>query len=155
MIGLCRPALRMLPALVAAIFFAFFAACGSSGITRARVERAVASTFANLVQVQLERMGLGPVPPPGIRVVANCRRMTPGREDGGSGDWACALTWYGPNRTPLVDAYDVSIAADGCYTASVGAGEGNLGGPTIPMRDGTRIRNVLYAFDGCLDSRTR
>ena len=142
----------MLPALVAAIFFA---ACGSSAITRARVERAVALTFANLVQVQLERMRLGAVPPPGIRVVANCRRMTPGREEAGSGEWACALTWYGPNRTPLVDAYDLSVAADGCYTASVGAGEGNLGGPTIPAPDGTPMRNVLYAFDGCLDSRSR
>jgi len=146
------PALRMLPALVAATCFA---ACGSSSITRTRVERGVAPTFANLVQVQLGRMGLGPVPPPGIRVVANCRRMTPGREEAGSGEWACALTWYGPNRTPLVDAYDVSIAADGCYTASVGAGEGNLGGPAMPAPDGTRIRNVLYAFDGCLDSRSR
>ena len=152
MIGLRPPALRLLPALVAATCFA---ACGSSAITRTRVESAVASTFANLVQVQLERMGLGPVPPPGIRVAANCRRMTPGRREAGSGEWACELTWYGPNHTPLVDAYDVSVAADGCYTASVGAGEGNLGGPTIPLRDGTRIRNVLYAFDGCLDSRTR
>ena len=142
----------MLPALVAAIFFA---ACGSSAVTRTRVERAVASTFANLVQVQLERMRLGPLPPPGIRVAANCRRMTPGRGDTGSGQWACALTWSGPNHTRLVDGYDVAVSADGCYTASVGAGEGNLGGPTIPAPDGTPIRNVLYAFDGCLDSRSK
>jgi hypothetical protein len=152
MIGLRIPALRMVPVLAAA---ACFAACGSSAITRARIESAVASTFANLVQVQLERMGLGRVPPPGIRAAATCRRMTPGRGEAGSGEWACALTWYGPNRRPLVDAYDVMVAADGCYTASVGAGEGNLGGPTIPATNGTRIRNVLYAFDGCLDSRTR
>lgn len=131
------------------------AACGSSAITRPRVEGAVASTFANLVQVQLERMGLGPVPPPGIHAAANCRRMTPGRQDAGSGEWACSLTWSGPNRTTLVDGYDVAVAADGCYTASVGAGEGNLGGPMIPATDGRRIRNVLYAFDGCLDSRVR
>lgn len=146
------PALRTLFALVAAICAA---GCGGSAITRARVEAALAPTFANLVQVQLARMKLGPVPPPGIRAAATCRRMTPGREDAGSGEWACTLTWYGPNRTPLVDGYDVAVAADGCYTASVGAGEGNLGGPTIPAPDGTLLRNVLYAFDGCLDSRTR
>ena len=152
MIRFRPPALPLHTALVAALCLA---ACGSSAIRRARVEAAVASTFANLVQVQLGRMGLGPVPPPGIRAAANCRRMTPGRQDKGSGEWACSLTWYGPNRTPLVDGYDVAVSADGCYTASVGAGEGNLGGPTIPLADGSRVRNVLYAFDGCLDSRER
>jgi len=147
-----RPAARTLTVLIAA---AFLAACGPSAITRGRVEQAVAPTFANLVQVQLTRMGLGPVPSPGIHAVATCRRMTPGREDAGAGEWTCTLTWYGPNRTQLVDSYDVSVAPDGCYTASVGAGEGNLGGPTIPAPDGTRTRNVLYAFDGCITSTAR
>ena len=38
-------------------------ACGSSPITSARVETAIASTFANLVHVQVSWLGLPPVPP--------------------------------------------------------------------------------------------
>jgi hypothetical protein len=144
------PVGRTFSALIAA---ACFAACGPSAVTRTRVEHAVAATFANLVGVQLARMGLGPVP--GIHAAATCHRITAGREDAGTGEWACTLTWYGPNRTPLVDTYEVAVAADGCYTASVGAGEGNLGGPTIPAPDGSRTRNVLYIFDGCIDSTAR
>ena len=106
---------------------ASLASCGASAITRARLERAVARTFANLVQLQLARMGLGPVPPPGIHSAATCRRITPGGDDRGAGEWVCTITWFGPNRTVMLDAYEVAAAADG-----------------------GQARNVLYAFDGCL-----
>jgi len=138
---------RVLVLLAASVALA---SCGASAITRAPLERAVAGTFANLVELQLARMGLGPVPPPGIHSTATCHRVTPGRDDRGTGDWVCTITWFGPNRAVMVDAYEVAAAADGCYTATVGPGEGNLGGPRIPTPDGREARNVLYAFDGCL-----
>jgi hypothetical protein len=126
-------------------------ACAPSAITRARVEHAVAPTFTSLVQVQLDRMGLGPVPPPGIKAVANCRRLT-GAADRGAGEWTCAITWYGPNGTGMLDTYDVNVGTDGCYTASVAGEEGHLGGPTIVATDGRSVRNLLYVFEGCFDT---
>jgi hypothetical protein len=126
-------------------------ACGESAITRARLEAALAPTFASLVEVQLLRMGLGPVPPPGIKAVANCRRISPGSRDAGAGEWSCTLTWTGPNHATLLDTFDVHAMPGGCYTASAADAEGHLGGPMIPTPDGTMTRNLLYVFDGCFD----
>ncbi len=137
-------------AIPAAILLAM-AGCGPSPITRARVEQAVAPTFANLVQVQVNRMGLPSVPPPGVKAVANCRRLV-GTADRGAGEWGCAITWYGPNRTGMMDTYDVTVGTDGCYTASVAGEEGHLGGPTVITSDGRTIRNLLYVFEGCFDT---
>jgi len=139
---------RLVSAIVS---FAALAGCGESAITRARLERALAPTFANLVEVQLLHMGLGPLPPPGVKAVASCRRISPGSRDAGAGEWSCTLTWIGPNRVTLVDTYDVHVMPGGCYTASVADAEGHLGGPMIPAPDGTLTRNLLYVFDGCFD----
>jgi hypothetical protein len=40
------------------------AACGTSPITSSRIEAAIAPTFANLIQLQLARLGVAPFPPP-------------------------------------------------------------------------------------------
>lgn len=143
-----RLRLRILTAVVTTMTVA---GCGQSAITRARLQSSLAPTFANLVQVQLLRMGLGPVPAPGIRAVANCRRISAGSPDVGAGEWSCTLTWSGPNRTPLRDTFDVHAMPGGCYSASAADAEGHLGGPMIPAPDGTMVRNLLYVFDGCFD----
>jgi hypothetical protein len=46
------------------------------------------------------------------------------------------LIWQGPDRRPLRDSYDLFVATDGCFDATV-AGE-NLGGPTLKTRDRAR-----------------
>jgi hypothetical protein len=138
-------------------FVAFIAvavgACGPSPITSARVEGAIGPTFANLVHVQLSRVGLAPVEASEIKVTASCRRLVVGSGAVGAGDWVCTLDWYGPNRVSLRDTYELSVATDGCYTATVDAAEGHLGGPTIKASDGTTdVRNLLYIFEGCFDT---
>jgi hypothetical protein len=79
---------------------------------------------------------------------ASCRKLAGGPS--GAGDWVCALTWYGPQRQTLSNTYDVSVATDGCYTATVDREQ--LGGPILYAGDGSDIRNLLYAFDGCFDT---
>jgi ABC-2 type transport system permease protein len=129
---------------------ALTAGCGASAVTEARLERAIAGAFANLVHAQLARMRLADVPAPALRVVASCYRAAGGRA--GAGDWACTIVWAGPNGATLRDSYDVSVAANACYTATLGGTvEGQLGGPTITATDGRPVRNLLYAFDGCFD----
>jgi hypothetical protein len=125
-------------------------ACGASPITSARLEAAIASTFANLVHVQVSWLGLPPVPPSELAVKASCRK--PGVESNlgsysGSGEWLCTLRWRGPERQSLRDNYDLFVTPDGCYTATA-EGEG-LAGPMLKALDGRDVRNLLYAFEGC------
>jgi len=123
--------------------------CGASPITHARIETALSATFANLVHTQVSRLGLTPMSPSAFEVTASCRRITIGNE-AGSGDWMCTLMWQGPDRQPLRDTYDLFVAADGCYLATV-EGE-SLGGPTLKAKDGRPVKNLLYAFEGCFDT---
>ncbi len=124
--------------------------CTSSPITSSRIEKSIASTFANLVHAQISRVGLSPLSASDISVKANCHRATGG--GAGAGDWVCTLVWSGPNGTLLQDTYDLSVATDGCYTAAVDPTESQLGGPTLTTADGKTQRNLLYKFDGCFDT---
>ena len=124
------------------------AGCGSSPITSARIERAIAPTFANLVQVQVSWLGLAPMAASEFGVTAACRKLS--GSNIGSGEWVCTLLWRGPDRQALRDTYDLFVATDGCYMATV-ASE-SLGGPTLKKSDGSDVRNLLYAFDGCFDT---
>jgi hypothetical protein len=129
------------------------AGCGSSPITPARIEGAIAPTFANLVHVQVNWLGLPPVPASEFAVKASCRKLGSGSSawnSGGSGEWVCTLRWKGPERQSLRDTYDLFVTTDGCYTAT---SEGqNLAGPTLKALDGREVRNLLYAFEGCFDT---
>jgi hypothetical protein len=141
-----RP-LSFLAGVVAIVTFG----CGPSPITSARIERAIAPTFANLVHVELLRVGLRAVSAADITVIASCRKQGPPEVISGSGDWMCTLVWYGPNRASLRDTYDLSVGTDGCYTATVEGAEAQLGGPIITLPDGRNVRNLLYTFEGCFD----
>jgi hypothetical protein len=128
-------------------------ACGSSPITSGRLETAIASTFANLVHVQVSWLGLPSVPASEFAVKASC--LKPGVESkmgshSGSGEWRCTLRWKGPERQSLRDNYDLFVTPDGCYSATA-EGEG-LAGPLLKALDGRDVRNLLYAFEGCFDT---
>ena len=125
------------------------AGCGSSPITAPRLEAAIAPTFANLVQVQASWLGLQPMPASEFPVTASCHTVTPGTRQG-AGEWVCSLTWHGPDRQTLRDTFDLFVTTDGCYMATA-AGDA-LGGPVLQARGGTRVRNLLYAFEGCFDT---
>jgi hypothetical protein len=126
--------------------------CGGSPITSRRIERDVAPTFANLVHLELERVGLPSVPAARLAVKSGCRKLLPQTGLTGAGDWVCTLVWSGPNGVPLTDTYDVVVSTNGCYTATVEGAEAALGGPIVPGPDGRPTRNLLYAFEGCFDT---
>ncbi|HEY2433139.1 MAG TPA: hypothetical protein VGI12_10735 [Vicinamibacterales bacterium] len=125
------------------------AGCGGSDVTEARVEAAVAGTFANLVHAQLARMGLTEMPVRSLRVAASCYRAAGERR--GAGEWVCTVVWSGPNGVTLRDTYDLSVGANACYAAALGGTAEALGGPIVAGSDGRQVRNLLYAFDGCFD----
>jgi hypothetical protein len=139
----------MLGGTLAALLAAGAAACGASPITAARIEGAIAPTFANLVHLQISWLGLPPTAASDFAAKASCRKPQAG-SDRGSGEWVCTLSWQGPDRQALRDTYDLFVTTDGCYTATV-AGE-SLGGPTLKARDGREVKNLLYTFEGCFDT---
>jgi hypothetical protein len=141
--------IRRLRGAMAAVAAAVSFGCGSSPITKNRIERAIAPTFAHLVQVQVLWLGLPAMAASDVAVRASCRKLMAGSTTG-SGEWACTLIWLGPDRQPLRDSFDLFVTTDGCYTATV-SGD-NLGGPTLKDLDGRQVRNLLYAFDGCFDT---
>ncbi|HEY1692802.1 MAG TPA: hypothetical protein VGG39_11610 [Polyangiaceae bacterium] len=151
--------MRPLPAstialAAAAVVLAAVAARGPSGeITRAHLEDDVASTFANLVAVQVARVGRAG-DAAALHASAQCRKVAAPRERRGAGDWTCDVAWYVPARyAALRDRYDLHVTPDGCYAASADGEEAHVGGPTITTRDGATMRNLLYAFDGCIAAR--
>jgi hypothetical protein len=124
-------------------------ACAPSPITATRIEQAMATTFRNLVIVQVSRLGLPHMAAEDFIVKANCRRVPAERIDG-AGDWVCAVDWRAAGRQAQRDIYDLFVATDGCYTASI---EGdNFGGPTLVRPEKDPIRNLLYMFEGCFDT---
>jgi hypothetical protein len=128
-------------------------ACSPSGVTASRVESAMAQTFANLIQAEESSLGLPPLDVASFRASASCRRNGPGSETRGGGDWSCTVEWFPPgHRGPWQETYELSVTADGCYTATADGEGGPLGGPKLTLRDGTVITNLLYAFDGCFDA---
>jgi hypothetical protein len=132
---------------------AALSACGSNGVTAARIEAALAPTFANLIQVQESALGLPPLDISAFQATAVCHRIGPGNEPSGSGSWLCTVEWVPPGRKrPWRDTYELSVTMDGCYTATTDTEEGHLGGPRLTTRDGTTVTNLLYAFDGCFDA---
>ena len=137
---------RLLPAVIVMVALC---GCGSSPITSKRIEPAIETTFANLVELQIERMRLPPMGAPDFAVTAICRKQMAGSE-AGAGEWTCTLVWQGPDRKTLRDTYELFVNTDGCYSATV-SGE-SLGGPTLRTTDGRSVRNLLYAFEGCFDT---
>lgn len=123
--------------------------CGRSPITPGRIEPSIETTFANLVELQVERMRLPPMRAPDFAVTAICRKQT-AAGDAGAGEWTCTLVWQGPDRRTLRDTYELFVNTDGCYTATI-SGE-SLGGPVLVAPDGLRTKNLLYAFEGCFDT---
>ncbi len=135
--------------VVVAAAAVFAVGCGSTPITPARIEGALAPTFANLVHLQMSWLGLPPMATSEFAVKASCRPLLAGR-NAGSGEWACALVWRGPDRRTVRDTYELFVTPDGCYTATASAENG--GGPTLRAENGSEVRNLLYVFEGCFDT---
>lgn len=139
---------RVVRGALAAVAIGPVFGCGSSPITSTRIESSIETTFANLVELQVSRLRLSPMKASDFAVRAACRKQA-AESNAGAGDWVCALAWQGPDRRTLRDTYDLFVATDGCYTASL-EGE-TFGGITLKAADGSDVKNLLYTFEGCFD----
>jgi hypothetical protein len=72
----------VLRSVLAAMAAISVAGCGLSSITPTRIEAALERTFANLVELQVSRLGLPPMPAPDFAVTAICQKQLAGTEKG-------------------------------------------------------------------------
>jgi ABC-2 type transport system permease protein len=126
---------------------------GPVGVTRTRLQDAVATTFSNasLLQQQL----LGRRAPAGARldVEPYCGRGA-GVRSRGPGSWLCNVFVYlpQPKSVPFQRTnveYDVSVSANGCFKAE--SPPTFIGNPTMTDAAGRRVTNPLYVVYGCFD----
>ncbi|MEY9875228.1 ABC-2 type transport system permease protein [Streptacidiphilus sp. MAP12-33] len=148
-------ALGVLPlaALLALTFGAVAAATPStgSGITRAKVQRSVATVFAHLYRLQTDQLHRPAVTEAQLRVSAACARGDgQSAEDpvGAGNDWHCVVTWHLPGAAaPGTAVYQLTVAPNGRLEAD-GDGPKDVNGYFLVRTPTGDAPNPLWQFDG-------
>lgn len=118
-------------------------------ITQARVDASVAPAFVNLYQDQRSLLGLAPAVHP--TASAMCARTGRGIPNSGAGDdWICQLTLSVNGQFQSIFTYELSVRADGCYTAD--GSPSLIGGAMLTTPSGANKVNPLFEFYGCFDT---
>ena len=142
-------------ALVAAAPAALSACGGGSDVTRARLERNLPQTFANLYVQQAQLLGHKGITVRSLHAEAQCDKGGPKAPDRGPGaDWICLMRWTDPH-VPLPDGsgkFEVSAHSNDCYTA--GGPSKLVGLQTITDTHGDDVTNPVFEFDACFDPHT-
>lgn len=145
---------RGLLAAVITVLAVTVSGCGSSGITKSRVETAIAPTFANLYALQRQQLGYAKVSGSAIESYASCDKGGPaGRDEGAGSNWVCSIVWQvaGPG-TQATAIYNLHVQTNGCYSADGDGPTAINGHQTMAAFDGTSFINPLFEFDGCFDN---
>ena len=130
-------------------------ACGSTDITRGRLEHSVPQSFANRYVAQAKLLGHSGVTVASLHTRATCDKGGPKVADHGPGaDWNCYLTFDDPN-TPLPDGtgrFELNVHSNDCYTA--GGPSKVTGLVTITDVHGDDVPNPVFEWDTCFDPST-
>lgn len=144
------PRLALLAA--AAVALLALSACGSSDVTRARLERNLPKTFANLYVQQAQLLGHKRITVQSLHAQAQCDKGGPEVADHGPGaDWICLMRWNDPN-VPLPDGsgkFELNVHSNDCYTA--GGPSKLVGLITITDKNGNDVDNPVFEFDSCFN----
>ena len=147
-----RLAPRLLIALAAGAALAAFSSGHSSAVSRARLERSLPQTFANLYIEQAKLLGHQDITVQSLHAHAACDKGGPKVPDHGPGaDWTCLMSWNDPN-VPLPDGtgkFELNVHSNNCYTAS--SPTKLVGLLTITDTHGDDVPNPVFEFDGCFD----
>ena len=145
---LLAPALAVLGVVA---LFAATAGRGGEDITRARLERAIAPTFANLYVRRAAILGESGVAPASIGAKAACDRGGPTVPDQGPGaDWICTISFTDDQGQHQDGKFEVQANADATYVA--GGPTKLIGTATLTDTHGSVVANPVFAFDGAFDS---
>jgi hypothetical protein len=137
-------------ALIAAVLT--LAGCGSSEVTKARLERNLPQTFSNLYVQQAKLLGHPHITVQSLHAQAQCDKGGPKVADHGPGaDWICLMRWNDPN-VKLPDGsgkFEINAHSNDCYTA--GGPSKLVGLQTITDAHGNDVANPVFEFDACFD----
>jgi hypothetical protein len=140
--------------LVAGVAVGGLASVSHSTVTRARLERSLPATFANLYVQQARLLGHKGVTVRSLHARAQCDKGGPKVADVGPGaDWICLMSWHDPNidETLLPGKFEMNVHSNDCYTA--GGPSKIVGLLTITDTHGNDVTNPVFEFDGCFDPR--
>jgi hypothetical protein len=130
------------------------AANGSdSSITKARLERSLTVTFANVYTDQARIQGRTDVTPASLNPQAMCDKHGAANIDtGAGGDWVCLMSWTDPKNPMPPEGYgkfELNVHSNACYSA---AGQTKLTGfLTMTDAKGEEVTNPAFEFDSCFD----
>jgi hypothetical protein len=136
--------------LAVAGVFAATAGRGGEDITAARLERAIAPTFANLYVQRAAILGESGVTVASIGASASCDRGGPKVADVGPGpNWICTISFTDDQGQHQDGKFEVQAKADATYVA--GGPSKLIGQATITDRSGKDVPNPVFEFDGAFD----
>ncbi|WP_426502631.1 hypothetical protein ACPPVO_33995 [Dactylosporangium sp. McL0621] len=139
-------------AAVAAVAAVFAATAGRGGedITKARLERAIGPTFANLYVQRSAILGKTGVTVASIDAHTTCDRGGPKVPDAGPGaNWICMITFTDDGGQRQEGKFEVTANADATYVA--GGPSKLVGLATITDTHGNDVTNPAFEFDGAFD----
>ncbi|MCW2666480.1 MAG: hypothetical protein JWN57_1442 [Frankiales bacterium] len=126
--------------------------CGGTGVTRPRLESALAATFANLYVQQAGILGYSGVSVAQIAASAACDKGGPRVADAGPGaDWICLVTFTDHKQGTHQGKFEVQAKSNACFVA--GGPSKLVGLTTITDTHGNDVPNPVFEFDGCFDPR--
>ncbi|MEZ0064468.1 ABC-2 type transport system permease protein [Streptacidiphilus sp. MAP12-20] len=125
---------------------------GGSGITQDKVQRSMATAFANLFPYQQAQMRQPAVDPTQFKTSAVCSKSDGlGAQEGPGNDWRCTVFWGAPGAGVMAQAvYQVDVNPNGRYIAD-GDGPIQVNGYFLIINDGKPTPNPLWQFDGNVD----
>jgi hypothetical protein len=128
-------------------------ACGSSDVTKPRLEASLAPTFANLYVQQAAILGHPGVTVASIGAKASCDKGGPKVADVGPGaDWICTMKWHDNTHAEQTGKFELQAHSNSCYSA--GGPSKIVGLITITDTHGKDVPNPVFEFDGCFDPRS-
>jgi hypothetical protein len=136
-------------AAIVALGSAVVAGSGGSDLTRARLERALPVSFANLYVQRSHLLGRAGLTPASLHAKAMCDKHG---ADVGPGDWVCLMSWDDPEVPMPSEGYgkfELNVHSNGCYTA--GSPSKLTGFLTLTDKGGHEVTNPVYEFDACFD----
>jgi hypothetical protein len=143
---------RLAMLAAAAVALVALSACGSTDVTRARLERNLPQTFANLYVQQAQLLGHQGITAASLHAEAQCDKGGPKVADQGPGaDWICLMKWNDPHVS-MADGpgkFELNVHSNDCYTA--GGPSKLVGLITITDKHGNDVDNPVFEFDSCFD----
>jgi ABC-2 type transport system permease protein len=119
---------------------------GPTDLTAKRLDASIAPTFANLSAVRYQWQ-TGTPGEANLPMTATCNRGAGTEKSTGAGDdWSCIIVDSRASDGGQPVTYDVTLKANGCYTAETGM---TLGALLVNNGQGKPFINPVYAFDGC------